>query len=69
MPPNYSPARDVLRFIQSIVLLMVGGLICVKFLPDTRITAGILVAWIIGFSAIGTFFIARVIAVIVFRLR
>jgi hypothetical protein len=69
MHPNYSLAKDILRVIQSIVVMIVGGVICVKFLPDTPITADILVVWIIGFAAIITFFAVRAIAVIVFRLR
>ena len=69
MPPNYTLAKDVLRFILSVAIMLVGGLICAKVLPDTRITAGLLFAWIIGFSGISVFFIARAIAVLVFRLR
>jgi hypothetical protein len=69
MPADYSLARDMFRFVLSVAVMLGGGFICAKLLPDTRITANLLFVWIIGFSGISVFFIARAIAVLFFRLR
>jgi hypothetical protein len=67
MPPGYSRAKDVLRFIQ---LLVIGflGIISVKLFPDTHVTGILLAIWIVGFSAASVFFGARAVFSWVFRL-
>jgi len=69
MPSDYSLAKDVLRFVQVIVVEIVGLYIGAKLLPDTRISGAILVVWIVAGSATSVFFIARAFAVFVFRLQ
>jgi hypothetical protein len=68
MPPDYSLAKDALRFVQCVVVGAVGWLLFAKLLPDTRIMADVLIIWIIGFVAIGGFFLGRAILVIFLRL-
>jgi hypothetical protein len=69
MPTGYSSAKDVLRFVQVVVVELVGALTGVKFLPDTHLSAVLLVIWIVVGSAASVFFIARVFFVFVFRLK
>jgi hypothetical protein len=68
MPSNYSPAKDLLRFVQVIVVEMAGIFVGLTLLPYTLLSGFLLIIWIVAGSAASVFFIARALAVFVFRL-
>jgi CDP-diglyceride synthetase len=59
MPPTYSRKKDVLRFIQCVVIGVLGAILAARFVRYTQLTGILMFVWIAASAGASVFFGAR----------